>query len=252
MECDLSLNDNFIGYNNDLSDLNSPNYLLFKSGGLATEAYNEIHRVTELLGLGLHEAINFTACDILYKLYDSGSLGEGENLIAVCAASVSWACREFKLSRTLNEISTVTGVEPKVINKGFLTINKVIGSDEGFLADEYEIIKIGELVPRFCSKLEISFRESKAIRDAVEAAEKFDIWRNRISVLGGVIFMVSQISQTKKKAIRETGTVVDVTENTIKNSVRDMYPYVLEIIPKWYACEEEIIKNIGAIISSWD
>ncbi|CDY19991.1 BnaA09g02600D [Brassica napus] len=91
----------------------------------------------------------------------------------------------------------------------------------------------------------MSERERKAIREAVEMAENFDIRRNPKSVLAAIIFMICQLSQTKRRPIAEIALASEVVENTIKKSANDMYPYASKIIPKWYASEEDIIKSLG-------
>ncbi|VYS59020.1 unnamed protein product [Arabidopsis thaliana] len=220
---------------------------------LIKQAFEEIQRMTDALDLDI--VINSRACEIVSK-YDGHAntkLHRGKKLNAICAASVSTACRELQLSRTLKEIAEVAnGVDKKDIWKESLVIKRVLESHQTSVSASQAIINTGELVRRFCSKLDISQREIMAIREAVEKAENFDIRRNPKSVLAAIIFMISHISQTNRKPIREIGIVAEVVENTIKNSVKDMYPYALKIIPNWYACESDIIKRLDGVITSWD
>ncbi|KAJ0245427.1 Plant-specific TFIIB-related protein 2 [Hirschfeldia incana] len=223
---------------------------------MIVKACKEIKRMTE--GLGLVSGVEFRACEIVSKL-DSGyrkRLSREKNFVAVCAASVSTACREMNLSRTLKEISKVAnGVSLKEINRASMAIRRLLEPAQAervsSCAAPQVIIKTGELVRRFCSKLDITERETKAIREAVEIAENFDIRRNPKSVLAAIIFMICQLTQTKKRPIREIAMAAEVVENTIKSSAKDMYPYASMIIPKWYASEEEV-KRLGGIIGSWD
>ncbi|KAJ0252998.1 hypothetical protein HA466_0121030 [Hirschfeldia incana] len=195
--------------------------------------------------LDLITGVEFRACEIVSRFDGdiSKKLRRGKQLRALCAASVSTACRELKLSRTLKEISTVAnGVSLKDINKASMAIKRLLRSDQdGAVSDAPQVImKTGELVRRFCSKLDISERERKAIREAVEMAENFDIRRNPKSVLAAIIFMICQLSQTKQRPIREIAMASEVVETTIKKSANGMYPYPSKIIPKWYASEEDI------------
>ncbi|KAG7627038.1 Cyclin-like superfamily [Arabidopsis thaliana x Arabidopsis arenosa] len=191
---------------------------------LIKQAFEEIQRMTDALDLDI--VINSRACEIVSK-YDGHAntkLRRGKKLNAVCAASVSTACRELQLSRTLKEIAEVAnGVDKKDIRKESLVIKRVLESHQTSVSASQAIINTGELVRRFCSKLDISQREIMAIREA-----------------------------TNRKPIREIGIVAEVVENTIKNSVKDMYPYALKIIPNWYACESDIIKRLDGVITSWD
>ncbi|KAF3488069.1 hypothetical protein F2Q69_00055940 [Brassica cretica] len=224
---------------------------------LIEKACREIKRISE--GLGLISSVKFRACEIVSKFDGDNSkrLRREKHLNALSAAAVSTACRELKLSRTLKEISLVAGgVDLKDINKASRIIRRLVGSDQDELAASSAapqvIINTGELVSRFCSKLDISVRETNAIREAVEKAENFDIRRNPKSVLAAVIFMICQLSQTRKRPIREIAVAAEVAESTIKNSANDMYPYASKIIPSWYASEEDIKKRLGGTIGSWD
>ncbi|KAL9840066.1 Plant-specific TFIIB-related protein 2 [Arabidopsis thaliana] len=188
--------------------------------------------------LDLDIVINSWACEIVSKFdgHANTKLRRGKKLNAVCAASVSTACRELKLSRTLKEIAMVAnGVDRKDIRKESEVIKRILESHQTSVSAAQAIINTGELVRRFCSKL-----------------DNFDIRRNPKSVLAAIIFMISHISQTNKRLIRQIGIVAEVVENTIKNSVKDIYPYALKIIPNWYACETDIIKRLDGAISSWD
>ncbi|KAL0856022.1 hypothetical protein Bca101_061175 [Brassica carinata] len=236
---------------NDLFALSrAQNLVRNKEEDLFKKACDEIKRMTG--DLDLISGVEFRACEIVSKFDGDSSkkLRRGKLLTALCAASVSTACRELKLSRTLKEISTVAnGVSLKDINKASMAIKRLLRSDQDEAVSDAPqvILKTGELVRRFCSKLDISERERKAIREAVDMAENFDIRRNPKSVLAAIIFMICQLSQTKQRPIREIALASEVVENTIKKSASDMYPYASKIIPKWYASEEAIIKKLGQL-----
>ncbi|KAL0792594.1 hypothetical protein Bca101_063971 [Brassica carinata] len=243
---------------NDL--LRAQNLVRNSEEDLIVRACKEIKRMTE--GLKLVSGVEFRACEIVSKLDGDyrKRLSRQKHLTVVCAAAVSTACREMNLSRTLKEISTVAqvhGVRLKDINRASMAIRRLLESDQAERASASScaapqvIIKTRELVRRFCSKLDITERETKAIREAVEIAENFDIRRNPKSVLAAIIFMICQLSKTKKRPTRDIAIAAEVVENTIRSSAKDMYPYASEIIPKWYASEEEV-KRLGGIIGSWD
>ncbi|CAH8309232.1 unnamed protein product [Eruca vesicaria subsp. sativa] len=247
--------------NNDLIVTRTQNLVRNSEEDMIVKACKEIKKMTD--GLNLVSGVEFRACEIVSKFNGDNSkrLSRRKHLTAVCAAAVSTACREMNLSRTLKEISTVAhGVSLKDINKASMAIRRLLeSSDQGETASSSSpcaappqvIIKTGELVRRFCSKLDITERETKAIREAVEIADNFDIRRNPKSVLATIIFMISQLSKTKRNPIRDIAMATEVVENTIKSSAKDMYPYASKIIPKWYASEEEV-KRLGGIIGSWD
>ncbi|KAJ4900880.1 Cyclin-like family protein [Raphanus sativus] len=251
-------NTSSVSKNNLYELFRAQNHVKNSEDELIEKACKEIKRISE--DLGLISGVEFRACEIVSKLDGGDSskrLRREKHMNALCAAAVSTACRELKLSRTLKEISVVAGgVDLKDINKASRTIRRLVGSDQDEVdtstAASQVIIKTGELVSRFCSKLDISVRETKAIREAVENADNFDIRRNPKSILAAVILMVCQLSQTKGRSIREIAVAAEVAENTIKNAVNDIYPYASKIIPPWYASEEDIIERFGGTIGSWD
>ncbi|KAG2261252.1 hypothetical protein Bca52824_068331 [Brassica carinata] len=212
---------------------------------LIEKACREIKRISE--GLGLISSVKFRACEIVSKF-------DGDNSKRLR--------REKTLERSLcggcfnglSDLLVAGGVDLKDINKACRIIRRLVGSDQDELAPSSAapqvIINTGELVSRFCSKLDISVRETKAIREAVEKAENFDIRRNPKSVLAAVIFKICQLSQTKRRSIREIAVAAEVAESTIKNSANDKYPYAWKIIPPWYASEEDIIKRLRDTIGS--
>ncbi|CAN8265895.1 unnamed protein product [Cochlearia groenlandica] len=234
------------------------------------KAFDIIKRISG--DLDLVSNVNFRACEIISKLdrdnNNSKVLRREKNLMAYCAASVSMACRELNLSRTLKEISSVVnGVDMSDIRRASLALKPLLGLEQAKSCSSCSsssvdaaapcpgqvIINTGELVRRFCSKLNIEERETKAIREAIQEAQNFDIRRNPKSVLAAIIFMICQLSPNKKRPIREIGMVAEVIEVTLKNSVKDMYPNcALKIIPKWYASAEDITKRLDGVIRFWD
>ena len=176
---------------------------------MIVKACKEIKRMTD--DLGLVSSVEFRACEIVSKLDGDyrKRLSRQKHFVAVCAASVSTACREMNLSRTLKEISMVAhGVSLKEINRASMAIRRLLESDQGETTDSSScaapqvIIKTRELVRRFCSKLNIKERETKAIGEAVEVAENYDIRRNPKSVLAAIIFMICQLSQNNRRPTR--------------------------------------------------
>lgn len=192
----------------ELSDLcRAQNVVKNPEDDLIEKACNEIKRMAGVLQL--QKIIEFRACEIISKFDGDNNkkLRRGKTFMALCAASVSTACRELKLSRTLKEISTVaTGVDLKDINKASMAIKRLLESDQdkaaSSAAPDQVIVNTRELVRRFCSRLDIGHRETMAIQQAVEKAENFDIRRTPKSVLAAVIFMISHLSHTKKRPIR--------------------------------------------------
>ncbi|KAL9286342.1 putative transcription factor TFIIB, Cyclin-like superfamily [Arabidopsis thaliana] len=89
------------------------------------KAYAEIERMSEALGLTF--GISYTACKILSKL-DKKNLRGPKSLRGLCAASVSRACSQVNIPKTLKEITTVANVDMKEINKAVKLLEDSFGT----------------------------------------------------------------------------------------------------------------------------
>ncbi|KAJ9140396.1 hypothetical protein P3X46_031050 [Hevea brasiliensis] len=82
----------------------------------------------------------------------------------------------------------------------------------------------------------------KAAQETVQKSEELDIRRSPISVAAAVIYIITQLTDDKKP-LKDISVVTQVAEGTIKNSYKDLYPHLLQIVPSWFAKEEDI-KNL--------
>ncbi len=137
--------------------------------------------------LGLVETIKNHAKE-LYKKLDDQKACKGRKLSAIMAACLFYACQEESFPRTVKEISTVTnGVTIKEINraKKFLKEKLEIG---------HKFIHAADLARRYCSKLGLNTKQTKAVLETVKKSDDFDIRRNSTSILAAVILMITQLS----------------------------------------------------------
>ena len=137
--------------------------------------------------LGLVTAIKDRACEI-YNKVDVLKTCRGRSMNSILAACLFIACREIRLSRTLEEVSAVAdGVSKKDINRTIEAIKKQ-------LEVETRTVQPGELVRRFCFKLGMENQAINAVQEAVQKTEELDIRRSPNSVLAAIIYMVIQLS----------------------------------------------------------
>ncbi|OMP03541.1 Transcription factor TFIIB [Corchorus olitorius] len=207
-----------------VGSLNSLNQLSNSDKGL-TEGFKMIENMGD--NLGLVRTIKGRACEIFKNVEDNKSC-RGRNLKAtVAAAALYIACKEIKLSRTLKEISTVAdGVAMKDISRAVEVIKKTMELETGG-------VQPGELVRRFCSKLNMNNQAIKAVQEAVLEVESLDIRRNPKSILAAIIYMINQVSGAAR-SFKEIAIVAEVAENTVKGSYKDVAPHASKLIPKWY------------------
>ncbi|XWS40982.1 hypothetical protein CRYUN_Cryun17cG0041900 [Craigia yunnanensis] len=137
--------------------------------------------------LGLVTEIKDRACEI-YNKVDVLKTCRGRSVNSILAACLFIACRELRLSRTLNELSAVaSGVPKKDINRAIEAIKKQ-------LEVETRTVQPGELVRRFCFKLGMENQAIKAVQEAIQKTEELDIRKSPKSVLAAIIYMVIQLS----------------------------------------------------------
>jgi len=111
-------------------------------------------------------------------------------------------------------------------------------------------IHAGDFMRRFCSNLCMNHEAVQAAQEAakefVEKSEEFDIKRSPISIAAAVIYIIIQLSDDKKTSqiyiyiYIYISVATGVSEVTIRNSYKDLYPHVSKIIPTWYAKEEDL------------
>ncbi|KAL8489508.1 hypothetical protein ACS0TY_025427 [Phlomoides rotata] len=188
--------------------------------------------------LGLVATIKDRANEIYKKVEDQKS-SRGRNQDAILAACLYIACRQEDKPRTVKEICSVAnGATKKEIGRAKTYIKKQLELENG-QSVEIGTIHAGNFMRRFCSNLGMANQTVKAAQEAVGKAEQFDIRRSPISIAAAVIYIVTQLSDSKK-ALKDVSSATGVAEGTIRNSFKDLYPHLSKIIPSWYAPEEDL------------
>ncbi|KAJ6339909.1 hypothetical protein OIU77_007786 [Salix suchowensis] len=208
--------------------------------------------------LGLVTTIKFShsqdrANEIYKKVEDQKPL-KGRNQDAILAACLYIACRQENKARTVKEIcSVVTGATKKEIGRAKEFIVKHLEVEMG-QSMEMGTIHAADYLRRFCSNLGMTNQAVKAAHEAVQKSEELDIRgrgnkgercyirRSPISIAAAVIYIITQLSDDKKP-LKDISVVTQVAEGTIKNAYKDLSPHLSQIIPSWFAKEEDI-KNL--------
>nr|GEU42448.1 transcription initiation factor IIB-2 [Tanacetum cinerariifolium] len=192
--------------------------------------------------LGLVATIKDRANEILKMVEDQKKSSRGRKQDATLATCLYIACRPEDKPRTVKEICSAANVATK----------KETGWAKEYIVKQLEL-KIGQsvemgkihardFVRRFCSNLGMANQTVKAAQEFVHKSKEFDIRRSPISIAAAIIYIVTQLSDVKK-LLKDVVLVTGVTQGTIRNSYKDLYPH-LTIIPTWYAQEEDV-KNLN-------
>ncbi|KAF9592783.1 hypothetical protein IFM89_017353 [Coptis chinensis] len=193
------------------------------------------------------------ANEIYKKVEDQKSI-RGRNQDAILAACLYIACRQEDKPRTVKEICSVAnGATKKEVGRAKEYIVKQLEVEMG-QSVEMGAIHAGDFLPleliplhlqrRFCSHLGMANQSVKAAQEAVQKSEELDIRRSPISVAAAIIYIISQLSD-ERKLLKDISLATGVAEGTIRNSYKDLYPYVSRLIPSWYAKEEDL-KNLSS------
>ncbi|KAL9331562.1 hypothetical protein ACSQ67_001172 [Phaseolus vulgaris] len=175
----------------------------------------------------------------IYKRVEDQKSSRGRNQDALLAACLYIACRQEDKPRTVKEICSVAnGATKKEIGRAKEYVVKQLGLEKG-QSVEMGTIHAGDFMRRFCSNLGMNNQAVKAAQEAVQKSEEFDIRRSPISIAAAVIYIITQLSDDKKP-LKDISVATGVAEGTIRNSYKDLHPYVFKIIPNWYAKEEDL------------
>ncbi|KAI3471614.1 hypothetical protein Pfo_028264 [Paulownia fortunei] len=210
--------------------------------------------------LSLLATIKDGACHIYKKLYDQKST-RGKKVETLAAACIFIACRQEGISRTIKEIcSVLNGATKREFTRAVDFIRKHLKEEMGESVNKVTA-NTGDYLRRFCCKLGMSNEDIRTVRKTIQKSEELDIRRSPISIAAAVIFMINQLSGSKKslrdafftlylKGIGihnvEIADATTVAEGTIKNAFRDLQPYAQGILPESYVKGRDL-KNIGCL-----
>jgi transcription initiation factor TFIIB len=194
--------------------------------------------------LGLVSTIKDRANEIYKKVEDLKSI-RGRSQDAILAACLYIACRQEDKPRTFKEICSVAnGASKKEIGRATKFIVKQLEEDMG-ISMEMGTIHAGDFLRRFCSHLNMENNEVRAATETVKKSEMLDIRKSPISVAAAAIYMISQLNEKEKKALKDISRVAGVAEVTIRNSYKDLYPHASKLIPDWFLKDVDL-KNLPA------
>jgi len=207
-----------------------------------TNSFKEIQRMAERINLP--QSIIDRANE-LFKHMDDFKSTRGRNADGVIAASLYIACRLEDVPRTFKEICALTQISKKEISHCYKNMVKHLKDKK--LVENLDTITTTDFMNRFCNQLELAGDVTKAATLVCNEAMRLGIMAGKspISVAAAGIYMVSQLSATKRtqKAIAD---ISGVSEVTIRNAYKDLYPRRTELLPP----DSEFQKNIHNLPTS--
>ncbi|KAL9236696.1 hypothetical protein vseg_011332 [Gypsophila vaccaria] len=236
-------------------------------GGPADKAANSLLMAYDRLRgmadrLGLVKMVEDSGCEIYKKVFYDDKLKtcRGRNVDAVLGACLLVACQLASSPRTVKEICSVVRDGDNVAKKDVLKAKNVILKQLAAAAEEDNnndnggiglglgrTIRAVDIVKRFCYKLRISdVRVLKAVVEAASncEAEEVDVRRSPVSLAAALIYVVVQLKDNvaERPLLKEIASATNVAEGTIRNTFKDVFPYVRKIVPTWYANDGAIHK----------
>jgi len=198
-------------------------------------AFKEIGRMSERMGLP--QTIRDRANE-LYKQIDDQKSMRGRTADGIIAASLYIACRLEQVPRTFKEICALTKVSKKEIGRCYKFMLKVLETN-------LETITTQDFMNRFCSNLDLPMDVMKAATHVSKEAMRLGIvaGKSPISVAAAGIYMVSQLTTNTKRTQKAIADIAGVSEVTIRNAYKDLYPYRLQLVP----AGSEFLQNVNSL-----
>lgn len=205
------------------------------------KAFREISNMSERIGLP--KMIADRAKSIFKKVEDD-KLCKGKTSEGVIAACIYIACRQERVPRTFREISSLTLVPKKDIGRCYKLLAPLFIPNEPPLDDGAGIrsspqstsgmasVSVQDFMARFCSHLNLNIEIQKASVLLCQKVTQLTCvaGKSPISVAAAVIYMITQLYPQYKKAHKDISFVAGVSEATIKNTYKEIFPYRYDLI----------------------
>ena len=176
-------------------------------------AFSELQRLISYLHLS--KAIHEKVAKLYQQAVERG-LVRGRSTESIIAALLYTTCREEGAPRTLEEISSASGIDKKDIGKTYRYIARKL---------KIRILpaKAGDYVPRFGSLLNLSEKVQVKAVEVLDEASKHDVTSGKgpIGVAAAALY-ISAVLSGEKKTQREVADIIGVTEVTIRNRYKEM------------------------------
>ena len=99
----------------------------------------------------IYHELSPTTAKSLYRIVSETKISRGSNQTGIIAACVYNACKECNVPRTINELSELFNIEPKVMTKGCKNYTEIMRLSKTDISRIQNIksIDLGDFVERF-------------------------------------------------------------------------------------------------------
>ncbi|MEM4397842.1 MAG: transcription initiation factor IIB [Candidatus Woesearchaeota archaeon] len=152
----------------------------------------------------------------LYTLAVQRGLVRGRSMESVVAGTLYAACRRHEVPRTLEELSTASGIEKKEVGRTYRFITRELSLT---ILPSNPV----DYIPRFCSSLNLSPKtQSKAV-EIIEMAQGAELTSGRgpTGIAAAGLYVASLVNG-EKRTQRQVADVAGVTEVTIRNRYKEL------------------------------
>ncbi len=165
--------------------------------------------------LGLPKNVRETAA-VVYRKAVEKKLIRGRSIEGVAAASIYAACRQYKVPRTLDEISDASQVDKKEIGRSYRYISR-------HLKLSVPPASPTDYISRFASDLDLPGElQTKAIEILKTAMDKgLTSGRGPMGVAAAALYIAS-VLHGERRTQRDIAEVARVTEVTVRNRYKEL------------------------------
>lgn len=166
--------------------------------------------------INLPQSVIERAQYLYHKIYQNRRLkGNVIESDAKTSACLYIACHEENCPRTLKEISAISEISARLINKTQRQIRKELNMTT-------TIVDSNELLPRFCGQLYLPLGIRKRASQIAEAAKSMSDIQNMFpeTVAAASIYIAATQSQHEKRTQKDIGHSVGLTPGTISRTSR--------------------------------
>ena len=176
-------------------------------------ALQELDRIES--HLGLPKNVRETAA-VIYRKAVAKKIIRGRSIDSIVAASIYAACKQYRIPRTLEEISEASQVEKKEIARSYRHLMKCLKLEIPQSTPE-------DYISRFTTDLDLSGEiRTKAVEILKKASEKgLTSGRGPMGVAAAALY-IATVMLGEKRTQRDIADVARVTEVTVRNRYKEL------------------------------
>ena len=174
-----------------------------------------------------------TTAQELFKITHSQHLARGYERSAINAACLYFACRQYKVDRTIKELCRVTSAQKKAVGRVILKIKKkLLNAQNSSNRGEMLMPTCSTFMLRFCRLLNLPAKTISAAIDACNRVVELGICDGQTPavIAAASIFLICQMKD--RRNAKQIAEVAMISEGTVRSTYRKIAPYRKEIIPK--------------------